>query len=313
MEVKDTTIPLISIIVPIYNVKKYIRKCLDSLKNQSMKQIEVICIDDGSTDNSGRIAEEYKADPRFRIIHTENRGLSAARNRGIDEVKTDWIMFVDSDDWVDEKFCEIPYQTAVENCADLVIFRSCRVKRGRIKKYRRSYFPTGIIDEFTAFEYGAESVWNKMYKKTHFKNIHFPEGRVYEDVATTYKFVHNAKRIYLLNECLYFHTDREGSITNMHSLSNHKDSFIANVERYQSLIAYGYPEEKLIPSLCSSAMGYLASVYPSENLLTKKAVEIVDSTKSFPISYPVWKRGALLMWKFDIRLFYLVSKFLFRR
>ena len=80
--------PLISVIVPIYNVEKYVRKCLDSLRSQTMKQIEVICIDDGSTDKSGEIAEEYKNEegwPRFRVIHTENRGLSAARNRGIDE------------------------------------------------------------------------------------------------------------------------------------------------------------------------------------------------------------------------------------
>ncbi len=98
--------PLISVIVPIYNVEKYVRKCLDSLKNQTMKQIEVICIDDGSTDESGRIAEEYKSEdwPKFRVIHTENRGLSAARNCGIDEALADWIMFVDSDDWVESEF-----------------------------------------------------------------------------------------------------------------------------------------------------------------------------------------------------------------
>lgn len=80
--------PLISVIVPVYNVEKYVRKCLDSLLNQTMKQIEVICIDDGSTDESGRIADEYENEvgwPRFRVIHTENRGLSVARNRGIDE------------------------------------------------------------------------------------------------------------------------------------------------------------------------------------------------------------------------------------
>ena len=97
MKVWDMNDPLISVIVPIYNVEKYVRKCLDSLKNQTMKQIEVICIDDGSTDESGRIAEEYKNEdgwPRFRVIHTENRGLSAARNRGIDEAKSQWLMFV---------------------------------------------------------------------------------------------------------------------------------------------------------------------------------------------------------------------------
>ena len=115
---------LFSVIVPIYNVASYVRKCLDSLKNQTMKEIEVICIDDGSTDESGRIADEYKSNnfPVFRVIHTDNRGLSAARNRGIDEARADWLMFVDSDDWVDERFCEIPYKAAIKNRADMVIF-----------------------------------------------------------------------------------------------------------------------------------------------------------------------------------------------
>ena len=114
-------VPLISVIVPIYNVERYVRKCLDSLVAQTMKQIEIICIDDGSTDRSGQIAEEYVGIHEgvlFRVIHTENQGLSAARNRGIDEARSQWIMFVDSDDWVDEKFCETPYKTAVEKQAE---------------------------------------------------------------------------------------------------------------------------------------------------------------------------------------------------
>ena len=116
--------PLISVIVPIYNVAPYIRKCLDSLKRQTMKEIEVICIDDGSTDESGKIAEEYESQewPVFRIIHTENRGLSAARNRGIDEAQADWLMFVDSDDWVSNEFCRTPYEVAIKYNSDLIVF-----------------------------------------------------------------------------------------------------------------------------------------------------------------------------------------------
>lgn len=127
--------PLISVIVPIYNVEKYVRKCLESLKNQTMKEIEVICIDDGSTDRSGLIADEYESSefPIFRVIHTENRGLSAARNRGLDEARAEWIMFVDSDDWVDKEFCRVPYENAIENKADMVIFGVGTVKRGIIK------------------------------------------------------------------------------------------------------------------------------------------------------------------------------------
>ena len=196
--------PLISVIVPIYNVEKYVRKCLDSLKNQSLKQIEVICIDDGSTDDSGRIADEYgREDPRFRIIHTENRGLSAVRNRGIEESRCDWIMFVDSDDWVEKDFCEIPYKAAVENKADMVVFRNDVIKQNREKKYKTANDLIGLVDEFTAHEHGARVAWNKLYKKELFDGIQYPEGRVYEDVSTTHQLVHKAKRIFMLSDCLY--------------------------------------------------------------------------------------------------------------
>lgn len=129
----DMQQPLISVIVPIYNVEKYVRKCLDSLVAQTLREIEVICIDDGSTDRSGEIADEIaRDDARFRVIHTENRGLSAARNRGIDEARSQWLMFVDSDDWVSPEFCRVPYEAAIEYGADLVIFGAYVVKREKI-------------------------------------------------------------------------------------------------------------------------------------------------------------------------------------
>lgn len=142
----DVAAPLISVIVPIYNVERYVRKCLDSLKGQTLKQIEVICIDDGSTDGSGKIADEYVSEewPRFRVFHTENRGLSAARNRGIDEAKAQWLMFVDSDDWVHEDFCRVPYEAAIENSADLVIFGAYRVLRNGMIEKREDDSSIGI-------------------------------------------------------------------------------------------------------------------------------------------------------------------------
>ena len=210
--------PLISIIVPIYNVEKYVRKCLDSLKSQTMKEIEVICIDDGSTDRSGEIADEYASDvyPIFHIIHTENRGLSAARNRGIDEARGGWLMFVDSDDWVEREFCEIPYEKALEYGADLVIFRAfyernCR----RIKKNNCEIH--GLINEYTAHTSGGVVAWNKLYEKSLFEKIRYPEARVYEDIATTHKIVHIAKRIYVLNECLYHQVYRKNSISHINT------------------------------------------------------------------------------------------------
>ena len=100
----------ISIIVPVYNVEPYLPKCIDSLISQTMEEIEIILVDDGSTDRSGKICDAYaEADDRIRVIHTQNHGLSCARNEGIDASTATYIMFVDGDDWVERRFCEIPY------------------------------------------------------------------------------------------------------------------------------------------------------------------------------------------------------------
>ena len=312
MGVKETVKPQISVIVPIYNVEKYVRKCLESLKNQTMKEIEVICIDDGSTDMSGAIADGYQSDgwPKFRIIHTENRGLSAARNCGIDAAIADWLMFVDSDDWVDKQFCEIPYRAMVENRADMVIFRTFSVKKNEKTKnlYKRSIISAKAVDAFTAHECGKVVVWNKMYAKKLFEDTRYPEGRLYEDIATTHKIVNASKCIIMIDERLYYHVVRRGSISCTYTESNRKNCFIANLERYNDLIAYGYPEEKVKPELCSSAFGYLASSGQKIDELHKEAEKIIDSLDCFPHSYPLWKKIALFAWKMDKRMFYMISK-----
>ena len=117
-------IPKVSVIVPIFNVKAYLPRCLDSLCCQTLTEIEIILIDDGSSDGSGEIADRYaQTDNRFQVIHQENRGLSAARNRGIEAAQAYYLMFVDSDDWVDPDFCRIPYEIATDHGVELVIFR----------------------------------------------------------------------------------------------------------------------------------------------------------------------------------------------
>lgn len=304
--------PMISVIVPIYNVATYVRKCLDSLKNQTLREIEVICVDDGSTDGSGAIADEYTSDefPIFRVIHTGNKGLSAARNRGIDEARAEWIMFVDSDDWVDRRFCEIPYRTAADNQADLVIFGTYSVKKnGMIRKpKKRSDVPVRIVDAFTAHEYGSVVAWNKLYASRLFNGISYPEGRLYEDKAITHKIVNASKRVVMIDEHLYYHVIRRESISHTYTGSNRKDCFIANLERYNDLLEYGYPEEKVKPELCSSALGFLASSGKAEDEFHEEAQKIIESVDCFPRSYPLWKKIALFVWKRDQRLFYMVSK-----
>lgn len=302
--------PLISVIVPIYNVAPYLRKCLDSLKGQTLKQIEVICIDDGSTDSSGKIAEEYECDewPFFRVIHTKNKGLSAARNRGIDEAQADWLMFVDSDDWVEPGFCEIPYEAAIENHADLVVFSSDSRNKEKIMKSASRNRPVGVIDEITAHEYGGWCVWNKLYRRDLYRDIRYPNGRVFEDIATTHILVHKAARIVSLQDILYHYYDRIGSICHTHTRNNRIDWKVAVFVRCRDLISYGYSEEKLKLGLYSSAIGILANTKPGKGEYHKQAKEILYSLDRIPNKMSVKKKIALRAWKIDERLFYLICR-----
>ena len=303
--------PLISVIVPIYNTEKYVRSCLESLKNQTMKQIEVICIDDGSTDGSGRIADEYESEdwPIFRVIHTDNRGVSAARNRGIDEAKTEWLMFVDSDDWVNQRFCEIPWRTAVETKADLVAFQAQTIRRGRPVKRKRRDIPVGVLDEMKAYDHIGMVTWNKLYHKNLFDDIKYPESQVYEDVATTHKLIHKSGRIISLSDCLYYYVKRSDSITNTHTISSKKDRLAAYLERANDLISYGYPDEKVIPY--GPALALLSVMAPCDDPLYKKATEIVDSVNGYPKKL-TWKQTfGRMVFRTNKKSFYFLGKFYF--
>lgn len=308
-------IPLISIIVPIYNVAPWLRKCLDSLKNQTLKQIEIICVDDGSIDESGRIADEYVTGideyPIFRIYHTENRGLSAARNRGIDEARADWIMFVDSDDWVEPKFCELPWNAAYEYSAEIVAFDSVDEKKGKAikKRYKSTIMPNGLVEKNTAHEYGSVSAWNKLYKKRLFTSIRYPEGRVYEDGATTHKLINEANGIVIIQDCLYHHLERKGSIVHTSTVSNKRDAYISIRERYDFLIAHGYPKDKIISSLCGAAIGFLSVTKPSDDELFISARDVVNSVNGVPKSLTAKQKMALLAWKINKMAFYFLAMF----
>ena len=120
----ETVSPLISIIIPVYKVEPYLRNCLDSIVNQTNRNLEIILVDDGSPDKSGDICDAYAAaDERIIVIHQNNQGVSAARNAGLDIAKGDYILFVDSDDWIEQETCEAVLDLALKNNADLVCFR----------------------------------------------------------------------------------------------------------------------------------------------------------------------------------------------
>ena len=181
---------MLSVIIPVYNVEPYLEKCLDSVLKQTYKDMEILIIDDGSTDRSGAISDEYAAkDSRIRVFHTENRGLSAARNLGLDNAVGGYIGFVDSDDWIEPDMYEVLLKKAEETGADIVecgVFKEYPDKTVEHQRPDRVMYKIEAIRALVNREL-SNSVWNKVWVKSCYFNIRFPEGRLYEDVAITYR------------------------------------------------------------------------------------------------------------------------------
>lgn len=199
----------VSVVVPVYNVEKYVEKCLMSLESQSYKQIEIIVVDDGSTDKSGEICEKIAArDERVRVFRKQNGGLSSARNYGIKKARGEYICLVDSDDFVKEDFVA-KMVGALDDAVDVVI---C----GYNKEVPRAEVLTGeeVATRLLIGQNNIEVVaWNKMYRREMFDEIRYPEGRNYEDTLTTYKLLVKAKKVAYVAEALYEYVERKKSIT----------------------------------------------------------------------------------------------------
>lgn len=217
---------LISIVVPIYNVKEYLDACIKSIINQTYKNIEIILVDDGSTDGCADLCDEYKKfDSRIRVIHKENGGLSDARNTGLEVANGVYIVFIDSDDYVNVNMVKELYDTIIKTNSDISICKFKRVKSEIIDIYENKENKSleilsgkKVIEEV----YGGNGeeisfvAWNKMYKKDLFydKEIRYPKGRIYEDTFTTYKLLYYSKAIAIIDKYLYYYRVREGSIIN---------------------------------------------------------------------------------------------------
>lgn len=213
----------LSIIVPVYNVEAYLRQCLDSILAQTFEDIEVIAVDDGSTDHSGKICDEYAAnDCRILVIHKENGGLADARNAGLDAASGKYIAFVDSDDWIQPKMFETLLKRQEETEADIT---ACTMHffsdDGKIDEvwprieqdyvYKRDDFINHFFPDVKRSL--MPSVCNKVFKRDIFYTIRFPFGKKYEDAYIQLDTYHCAKTIAVVNEPLYEYRKRAGSIT----------------------------------------------------------------------------------------------------
>lgn len=227
--------PKVSIIVPVYNVEKYLRKCLDSLINQTLKDIEIICVNDGSKDNSPKILEEYaKIDNRIVVINQENSGQSVARNKGIGIAKGEYIGFVDSDDWLDLDFFEKLYSSAIKNNADIAlggIIRVTGIKKKKSLKFEKEITTDNTNLKFELCDIPEKSyVWNKIYKTEKVKEIglEFENGIFYEDCIFTPQALFYLGKIVTVPNTYYYYLRRNNSTVKQRSEKANTDSVYAH-------------------------------------------------------------------------------------
>ncbi len=209
--------PRLSVIVPIYKVEKYLHNCIDSILNQTFTDFEVLLVDDGSPDQCGKICDEYAAsDTRVKVIHKVNGGLSDARNQGIDNSQGEIIGFVDGDDKISADMYQAMVQYMDAHQLDIVCADTYVVKNGR-----ESFRPRYKEDRFFSREEAINEILdgtldnaapNKIFKRKAVGTIRFPVGRIYEDVATVYRWFYQADKVGYLCRPFYYYYKREGSI-----------------------------------------------------------------------------------------------------
>lgn len=209
--------PLISVIVPVYNAQRYVRACLNSLIGQTYQNLEILLINDGSTDESGEILEEYaKKDARIRCIHQSNGGVSAARNRGLDEATGEWISFIDSDDWLEPNTYETVMELADTHSVDAVSFGySVDVPMQDPKPRRlsaRHYGKLGNAELMWSIYHGAVFCWDTVYRRELIKDVRYRTD-IYRGEDTIYKIeaLKNVKSLYSIDTPYYHYVQSEGS------------------------------------------------------------------------------------------------------
>lgn len=275
---------LISVIVPVYNVEKYIRRCLDSIVNQTYSNLEIILIDDGSKDASGKICDEYaKKDNRITVIHKQNGGLSDARNYGIDKAKGNYISFVDSDDYLSNDYISYLYKLLKENTADISVcdyqlFKN-EIKPKDVEIVEKVYSKMEMLEHMLYGGHNLISAWCKLYDIKLFKKIRYPKGHIYEDVATTYLLYENSDKIVVSNEAKYYYFVREDSITNLEFSKNNYEIISSNDKMINYLSKYDNLEQALMRRKVFSRLSLLCKMVLSNyygtdrNEITKYILE----------------------------------------
>ena len=288
--------PKVSVIVPIYNVEKYLEKCINSLLSQTLEDIQIILVNDGSKDNSGNIAREYEKNNKNRItyVEKENGGLSDARNYGLKYATGDFIAFLDSDDYIEKNAYEEMYNKAIEENADYVECDFIWEFPNKIRVDKQ--YPYKNKKEMLSFV--RVVAWNKLIKRQLIidNNLEFPKGLRYEDVEFTYKLIPFINKFAYVDKPFIHYVQREGSIANVQNertaeiftvLDNVIEFYKKNniYEKYRDELEYNYARYLLCSSL--KRMCKIKDKTIREKLLT-------ESWKRLNSNFPNWKENVIL-------------------
>lgn len=256
--------PLVSLIVPVYNVEKYIRQCIDSIVCQSYSNLEIILVDDGSPDKCGEIINEYAAtDKRIIAIHQDNHGLSAARNAGIIQCTGEYITFVDSDDWIEQNYVMRLMEAVHSSGKDIVMcdytlfHDTYDIKSNKQIESEPINLSSSEAMHSTLSGKLRISVWGRVYTRKLFSDdVIFPVDRSYEDTSIIFRLISLSNGICSLNKSLYYYRIRSGSITRTRTMDNIHDRWVAEKELLDSIDPADEELKRLCIRRCLLAVSY---------------------------------------------------------
>ena len=306
--------PLVSVVIPVYNVHNYVRQCLDTIFNQTYRNLEIILVDDGSTDESGSICDSYAMhDARTQVLHTENRGLASARNLGLKKAKGEYLSFVDSDDWIELNTIETLVNTAILENADIVVAARYFEYMGKTDSPKKRdnktlvFRGSEILDAYAQGMFG-DVVWNKLYHMDCLSGVQFPDGHNYEDVAVMPKVMKaladQEGKVALLSEALFHFRMRRSSISHTRSCRNIIDSW--NAYHRKLVLLTGY-KVWLLPSLfwiISHMWINYSSFSKEEKAMAKETVREMQAFSKMHFRQVLWRK-----YKPAIKIVCLVSQF----
>lgn len=264
--------PLISLIIPVYNVEKYFAKCMESVIAQTYSNFEIILVDDGSTDNSGKMCDTYaEQDARVKVFHKPNGGQSEARNLGVARAKGDLVAFIDSDDYVTEVYLEYLYELMKKYDADVSVARKIDISENINTQEHTSKISEKYTEKCLSTEEAVQfaclnvSPCNKLYKKQLLLKHPYPVGIIYEDIATTYKIIADCASVAVSTKVVYFYMQHTESTVHAQFDENHLQNLNAATAQL-AFMKENFP--KAVPSAEEKCVGVVVNLLSTTSLLS---------------------------------------------